>query len=120
ALKIRLQQLQDDAYTNASILTEHPVFSSKELHTYTAQAILVMHQNQIQIERTANPWPLPLKINKPNTRFTNIKRSTLKAFIIKLITNEVPNYVNLYLRNKEKNTNYSCARCNTEVEDTPH
>ncbi|RIB04802.1 hypothetical protein C2G38_2221367 [Gigaspora rosea] len=58
-LKVRLQQLQNEARTPASILLEMPVFTLREERTNTAQQIKTLHKQKLQLIREQSEWPVP-------------------------------------------------------------
>ena len=61
SFKIRLQQLQNSAATNKSILSLYPkTFSDIEAHTTTAMILNTCYLNNITFNNSANPWPKPL------------------------------------------------------------
>ena len=60
--KIRLQQLQDAAMTNISILQRPPVFPLNQIKTHTCQAIMACHEMGIQFEKKLSEWPTPKKL----------------------------------------------------------
>jgi len=60
-LKIRLQKIQEAAYTKSSILEERPIISSPESLTHTSQAVLAIHELNINLTRPLNTWPIPTK-----------------------------------------------------------
>ena len=53
-LKLQLQQLQDSALTNTSILSQLPVFSTSQINTQTCQMILAMHAIGLQTSRDSD------------------------------------------------------------------
>ncbi|CAG8845147.1 19088_t:CDS:1, partial [Gigaspora margarita] len=58
-LKIQFQQLQNSTTTNCSILTQPPVFPTKENRTTMAKIILATHQQGIQLKNYNHQWPIP-------------------------------------------------------------
>ncbi|CAG8738290.1 13108_t:CDS:1, partial [Ambispora leptoticha] len=54
-----LQQLQDTANINTSILSQLLVFSTIQTHTQTCQTILALHALGLQTSCNKNNWPLP-------------------------------------------------------------
>ncbi|CAG8755045.1 23357_t:CDS:2, partial [Dentiscutata erythropus] len=55
--------------------------------------------------------------DRPLSRYTNSKESTIKNFKVKLLIKELPNFKNLYIRDKNKYISSEYRRCNTEIED---
>ncbi|CAG8799926.1 32012_t:CDS:1, partial [Gigaspora margarita] len=54
---------------------------------------------------------------RPMTRFASSSKSKIKAFIMKLITNELPVALNLHIRQKEKFPNPIYPRCINKIKD---
>ncbi|CAG8689090.1 2734_t:CDS:1 [Ambispora leptoticha] len=81
ALKIRLQQLQNSATTNHSILMHQPILPSPENKTTTVQIILKLHKVQLILHNDSNIWPIPM--NQIGTSINSILYSNLKASVIK-------------------------------------
>ncbi|CAG8548587.1 14454_t:CDS:1 [Dentiscutata erythropus] len=55
--------------------------------------------------------------DKPSIKKTNPKRSKLKSFKIKMLTDELPTFANLYKRHSTKYKSSNCHRCNIEIEN---
>ncbi|CAG8681638.1 531_t:CDS:1, partial [Ambispora leptoticha] len=81
ALKIQLQQLQNSAATNLSILTYQPTFPTPESKTTTAQIVLELHKAQLTLHNDSNIWPILM--NQTGTSINNILYSNSKASVIK-------------------------------------
>ncbi|CAG8800758.1 12178_t:CDS:2, partial [Dentiscutata erythropus] len=60
------------------------------------------------------------RTDKPLSRYTSPKESNIKNFKVKLIMEELPNYENLYIRDKIKYISSECRRYNTTIEDNTH
>ena len=58
-LKLQLQQLQDLALTNVSILTQLSVFSAIQLNTQTCQMVLALYALNLQTSQNGDNWPIP-------------------------------------------------------------
>ena len=56
---VLLQNLQNDASTNLSILTHRPVFSTKYKNTLTVAIIEELHNREMQLTNEINKWPVP-------------------------------------------------------------
>jgi hypothetical protein len=69
-LKLRLQQLQDAAFTNISILAQPPIFPTAQTNTQTGQMVLALHALGMQTSRDINDWPCPKKFT--NTSINQI------------------------------------------------
>ena len=99
-LKIRLQQIQNVAYTNISILVQLPVLPIKEQRTLTGFAISQLYLAQIQYQRPLNPWPKPLQNrgHSINTILQNISNAPLiKKRLNKLKIGFIEQFLNFKL-----------------------
>jgi hypothetical protein len=69
-------------------------------------------------------WKLTFKYlnfqNKPLSRNTDPKKSTLKTFKVKILTSELPTHLTLYNRNPKSYPNPHCAKCPNIPEDILH
>ena len=69
-------------------------------------------------------WPSTLLYisfeEKPLSLQTNPTYSKLKNFKVKLLAEELPNYLTLYYCNPDKHKNYLCPRCLKELENNSH
>jgi len=61
-LKLRLQEIQDAAYMETSILEEKPILPTTENLTHTSQAILAIHKLNIKFVKPLNAWPVVTKL----------------------------------------------------------
>ena len=61
-LKLCLQEIQDTAHIEASILEKQSLLPTIETLTYTSQAILAIHKLNIKFTRPLNAWPITAKL----------------------------------------------------------
>jgi len=80
-LKLRLQQLQDAALTNTSILLQLPVFPLIQTNTQTCQMIIALHALGMQTSRENDEWPCPK--NFPGTSVNQILLNHHRASYLK-------------------------------------
>lgn len=59
-----MQQLQNKANTNISILEEQPIFSKIKDKTYIAFLINTLYNLNLQLTRSYNIWSILQKINR--------------------------------------------------------
>ncbi|CAG8674689.1 3376_t:CDS:1, partial [Paraglomus occultum] len=89
-LKIRLQQIQNAAATNTSILTNHSYTLSQEEHfSTTAKMLQSLHQAKVSIKH-ADIWPKPLTFQ--GTTINYILQQLKSAYKIKTKLNKLEIY----------------------------
>src|SRR6185437_6278534 len=101
---IIIQELQNAANTNTSILEEEPVFPKEVNSSRTAAIIKEMHETEIKLVNERKVWPQPLKekgtsinyilkkMEKRNDIKTSINKHGLK-YIEQLLDGECKNFV---------------------------
>ena len=101
---IIIQELQNAANTNTSILEEEPVFPKEVNASRTAAIIKEMHETEIKLVNERKVWPQPLKekgtsinyilkkMEKRNDIKTSINKHGLK-YIEQLLDGECKNFV---------------------------
>src|SRR5260363_204066 len=55
--------------------------------------------------------------SRPLARYTSTKASIIKSFKVKMMISELPILLNIYYRNKKKEKDPTCLRCENEYED---
>ena len=103
SLRIRLQQIQNTAATNISILTEHNyILPKKQADTPLALMLLHLQQLQISFINNNNNWPKPLE--QQGTTINTILYLVKKPHQIKFKLNKIGLYFIEQLTNYNNTT----------------